>query len=134
MSAYVNSDNKDEELKTKFRDAALKMLGKQIQQDIKTQEKSEEKYTAVAKPIIEKLQAMTPVVEKSSEARNDATLIGSMTGTGPGYSWSNAPGRLATAGEQLIIPVGTGISIITGGVAPLGGILVGLGRAVARFG
>ena len=61
-----------------------------------------------------------------------ATVIGSMTGTGEGYSWTNAPGRLMTAGEQLRIPAIVGYKVATS-TTPAG-LLLTLGVGLYRAG
>jgi hypothetical protein len=110
--AYIHIQQEDKAIKKKFAD----LIPKSIKKEIKSQEKLDKQYVEFTEPIIQALRDVetngaTP--ERFDATRPDATLIGSMTGTGPGYSWSNAPGRLATATEQLRIPAITGYKIAT---------------------
>ena len=59
-----------------------------------------------------------------------ATIVGSMTGTGEGYSWTNAPGRIVTAAEQLKIPIATGLAV--GSAATPAGVGIAMGVGIWR--
>ena len=127
--AYIHIQQEDEAIKKKF--AAL--IPDSIKKEIKSQEKLDKQYVEFTEPIIEALREVetngaTPETFEAIPA--DATLIGSMTGTGPGYSWSNAPGRLATATEQLRIPAVVGYKIAT--ATTPAGMTVTLGIGIYR--
>ena len=131
MSAYVNAEYQDNDLMKKFKSILGKQAVSQIEKTIEQQEKTEAKYVDVSKPILDKLKSLDTAVQKSSGPRGDASILGSMTGTGPGYSWSNAPGRIVTAAEQLPVAISTGIAVATA-TSPVGmvtALTVGAWRA-----
>ncbi len=133
--AYIHIQQEDEAIKKKF--AAL--VPDVIKKEIKAQDKLQEQYVQYTEPIVQALREVETNVatpERFEATAGDPTIIGSMTGTGPGYSWSNAPGRLATATEQLQIPAVVGYRIATattpGGIALTLGI--GIYKAVRTYG
>ena len=110
--AYIHIQEEDPAIKKKFAD----LIPKSLKAEIKAQEKLDKQYVQFTDPIVKALREIENNVatpETPAAPREEATVIGSMTGTGPGYSWSNAPGRLATATEQLRIPAITGYKIAT---------------------
>jgi len=132
MSAYVNAEYQDNDLMKKFKSILGKQAVSQIEKTIEQQEKTEAKYVDVSKPILDKLKSLDTAVQKSSGPRGDASILGSMTGTGPGYSWSNAPGRIVTAAEQLPVAIATGVAVA--GAATPTGMLIALGVGAWRAG
>jgi len=110
-------------------------------QEQKKQEKLEQVYEQkiMESPIMEQLEVMATSYDKTADVPSTgvqisegATVIGSMTGTGEGYSWTNAPSRLMTAGEQLRIPAIVGYKVATS-TTPAG-LLVTLGVGLYRAG
>jgi len=111
-----------------------------IGKEKKSQESLEKIYQekVLESPAMEQLQVLEASYDKTADVPSTgvqisegATVIGSMTGTGEGYSWTNAPGRLMTAGEQLRIPAIVGYKVATS-TTPAGMLLtlgVGLYRA-----
>lgn len=137
--AYVNRQSITEDIKKRF----AELIPSAIKQELREQEKLDEKYTELTKPVLEQLTQITSTTDSSDFATADiptaevepATVLGSMTGTGSGYSWSNAPGRIAMATEQLKIPAVAGYKVATS-TTP-GGMLFVLGvgafRAVREY-
>jgi hypothetical protein len=135
--AFVNTQEITEEIKKKFD----LFIPDSVKKEMKSFDKLEEQYTEYTKPALDELTQITSTVDSSEFAsdipteQQSATVLGSMTGTGPGYSWSNAPGRIATATEQLKTPVVTGYKVATS-ITP-GGMLftltLGAYRAVREY-
>ena len=117
----------------------FKELKDVLDQEKKKQEKMEQVYEQriADSPVMEQLQVMATSYDNTADVpatgvqvSSGATIVGSMTGTGEGYSWTNAPGRIVTAGEQLTIPIATGIAVATA-VTPAG-MLIALGTGAWR--
>ncbi len=110
----------------------------------KTQNQLQKMYEkkVLESPVIQEMKAENKEIKTTRSAPEikeiktgvkidaDATIIGSMTGTGPGYSWSNAPERLVTAAEQLTIPLIVGQRILR--ATTPAGILISLGLGIYK--
>lgn len=105
----------------------------------KKQEKLEQVYEQkiIESPMMEQLEVMAASYDNTADVpatgvyvSSGATVVGSMTGTGEGYSWTNAPGRIVTAGDQLKIPIATGIAVAS--ATTPAGMLIALGTGAWR--